>query len=147
MACRIHEALGHFRDCDGADTVGKPQGRETLVRLVGEPPHGGRCGCKCCESKPEPKVPPGSLCAEGFGIWERWPATELLEKIAGPDVFVVPTDDERDAQRQAARDAGLEPETTDELVARAAVAYRAWWDTSKDRLAFDATTGRWSIPE
>lgn len=125
--------------------LGSAKGVETLVRLVGEDDRGKKCGCKCCVGKPAPVVPPGSLCAEGFGIWERWPATKLLAEVAGRDVFVVATEDEIDAARDAARAAGREPESTEQLVARGAAAFHTWWAASKERLAFDPASGRWSV--
>ncbi len=118
--------------------LGSRKGVEVLVHIVAEA-RGPCCG---------PKDAPASadrMCPDGFGDWERWPAARFLGDIAGPGVFAVPSKEEWRASRKREREAGREPESDGDLLDRAATAFHAWWSTSKDRLAFDAATGRWSV--
>lgn len=75
-----------------------------------------------------PPPPAGYLCADGFADGDRRSAAEMLASIAGPDVYRTPEGRARDGSDLAA----------------AAVAFRAWWDASRNDLRFDAATGRWA---
>ena len=89
-------------------------------------------------------VAKGLLPCNGFHPNDRWRAARSLGEIAA-DAVKVPTDDEWWAARRAAQEAKREPANeADELDAIAAD-LRKWWDASKDKLTFDAGSGRWAV--
>jgi hypothetical protein len=120
-------ALGH-----ALARLGSREGVRILVRIVAEPDVPGRC------CNPSAAAPPGSLCASGFYVHDRLNAARRLAGIAGPAVVALPGDGEMPP-------AGTKGETNGETVDRAAAAFKAWWEASKDALRFDPGTGRWSV--
>jgi hypothetical protein len=126
----IADALVHF---------GNRQGVGVLVRIASE--RVTRFPCR--PSTPEElaaAAAPGRLCPEGFSQSERARAAQRLSAIAGKEVFDVPEDWIRRIAEQ-----GPDHESHDDYLDRAAAAFRTWWETSKDRLRFDAAAGRWTL--
>jgi hypothetical protein len=86
----------------------------------------------------------GLLPCNGFHPTDRWRAARRLGEIAAGAVKV-PTDDEWWTAHRAAEAAHRpEPDEADQLDA-IAVDLRKWWDASKDKLTFDAASGKWSV--
>jgi hypothetical protein len=126
----IADALVHFGD---------PRGVGLLVRIASE----RRTQFPCRPSTPQElaaAAAPGRLCPEGFPEADRERAALKLSAIAGKEVFDMP----EDWYRRLA-EGGENRESGDDYLDRAAAAFRAWWATSKDRLRFDATKGRWTV--
>ncbi len=128
----IGDSLVHF---------GSPKGVGILVRIASE----RRTRFPCRPSTPKELASasaPGRLCAEGFFSYERERAARKLAAIAGTSVFDLPDDLTRHLAGQ-----GRDHESEDDFLDRAATAFRAWWEASKDRLRFDAERGRWIVGE
>jgi len=126
----IGDALVHF---------GSRKGVGVLVRIASE----RRTRFPCRPSTPKELAAasaPGRLRAEGFSSDEREAAAKTLAAIAGKAVFDMPDDLIRHLAAQ-----GRDHESEDDYLDRAAAAFRAWWEASKDRLRFDAATGRWIV--
>ncbi|MFO0933754.1 MAG: hypothetical protein U1E39_13775 [Planctomycetota bacterium] len=124
---------------DALVKFGRVKGVGVLVRIVSE----ARTSFPCRPSTPDELAAasaPGRLCPEGFAPYARERAAEQLSEIAGKAVFDMP---EEEARRRAETGPHLESEGV--FMERAAAAFRAWWEATKDRLAFDAATGRWVV--
>jgi hypothetical protein len=86
----------------------------------------------------------GLLPCNGFHPIDRWDAARRLGEIAAGAVKV-PTHEEWMEARGTAYRAGRETPNEADALDRIAVELRAWWDTSKDKLTFDAASGKWSV--
>ena len=118
---------------------GSPHGVRLLVRIASERP----TRFPCRPSTPEEQAAaaaPDRLCPTGFAQGDRARAAQELTEIAGKDVFDVPEDWYRRPAAQRRED-----ESDDEYLDRAAASFRAWWEGAKDKLRFDAETGRWRV--
>ena len=117
--------------------LGDPRGVGLLVRIVSE----RRTRFPCRPSTPDEEAAarsPGRLCPDGFFTFQRSRAAEVLGGIAGAAVFEFP-----EGRRRGLRDG----ESDDDFLDRAAVAFRAWWETAHNKLRFNAETGRWSVAD
>ena len=85
----------------------------------------------------------GLLPCNGFHPNDRWRAARRLGEIAAGAVKV-PSDEEWWAAYHAARNAHQEPANEADQLDAIAVDLHKWWDASKDKLTFDAASGRWS---
>jgi hypothetical protein len=129
---------------DSLTRLGSRQGLELSLRIATERRTRFPCMNPPTESDIADDVAHGLLPCNGFHPSDRWRAARRLGEIAAGAVKV-PTDEEWWAAYHAARNAHQEtPNEADQLDA-IAVDLRKWWDASKDKLTFDAASGRWSV--
>src|SRR5262249_54523243 len=124
--------------------LGSREGLALSLRIVAERRNRFPCMNPPTEADIADDVAHGLLPCNGFHPLDRWTAARRLGDIAAGAVKV-PTDDEWMDARTAAYKAGRETPNEADALDAIAVDLRKWWDASKDKLTFDAASGKWTV--
>ena len=129
---------------DVLTTLGNREGLALSLRIASERRTRFPCMNPPTEADIADDVAKGLLPCNGFHPIDRWDAARRLGEIAAGAVKV-PSHDEWMAAYRAAREAHREPANEADALDGIAAELTKWWAASKDKVTFDAASGRWSV--